>query len=242
MPTPNNLVTRFPNGIVNVLDNDIFANLSLEDRTKLHTFQDDFDIFLATLWNVGGLNTPTRQQQAGDGGLLQIATSAANNDNSWVQTGNSFTQVATNPTKRIFFRCRAQVDNATLSGLAMGLQVTVTGNNILTPANGIFFRKDLATANMFIVSRAASVETVSAALGAIVANQQFEVAFATDLVTNQVLAAFQANTANGPAQVVAGITPAAFPTVTMGAMMGVQAGSAATRTALFDYIMAAKER
>lgn len=238
MPLANN-VTRFGIGLNNLPDNAIFANFNLPDRSVVHSFLEDFDLFLATMWTVGGVGTPTRALVAGDGGLLSISNSAADNDNSWVQGSIGYTTVLG---KRIFFRARASCDDAVQSDLVLGLQIAVAANNFLTPVNGIFFRKDDDAATIALVSRAASVETTSGVIGTIVTSQQFEVAFAFDGTSNTIAAAFQANTANGPAPIVAIITPAALPSVAMGVVAGCQNGTAAIRTMLLDQIFASKER
>jgi hypothetical protein len=234
-----NVVTRFPNALNNLKDNDPLANFSLPDRSQVHSFLEDFDLFLATMWTVGGVGTPTRALVAGDGGILSISNSAALNDNSWIQGSIGYTPAAT---RRMFFRARASLDSATLAIAALGLQIAVAANNFLTPVNGIFFRKDTGVATMTLVSRAASVETVSGSLGSVVAAQQFEVAFALDIGSNIIAAAFQPNTANGPAQLVATITPAALPAVALGVVAGCQNGSAVIRTLSLDQIFASKER
>jgi len=240
MPTPNN-VTRFPGGMNNLLDNDVFANLLIQDWGQMHSFLEDFDLFLATMWSVGGVGTPTRALAAGDGGIVAIGNSAANGDNSWIQGSIGYTLTSPN-TKRVFFAARAAVDDATNGVVALGLQIAVAGNNFLTPVNGIFFLKAAAGTSMVLRNRAASVTTDSASLGSVVANQQFEVAFAIDLNTLAIIAAFQPDTSKGPAQVVSSIVPAALPTVAMGVTAAVQNGTAAARTLNLDQIFAAKER
>jgi hypothetical protein len=238
MPLANN-VTRFPIGLNNLPDNDILANMAQPDPTRYHSFYEDFDLFLATMWGTGGVGTPTRALVAGNGGLLSVATSAADNDNSWIQGSIGYTAVAG---KRLFFRARASVDDAVQSDLALGLQIVVAANNFLTPVDGIFFRKADDAATIALVSRAASVETTSGAIGTIVTSQQFEVAFAYDGHSNIIAAAFQANTANGPATIVGSIIPAALPSVPMGVVAAVQAGTAAIRTMQLDQLYAARDR
>jgi hypothetical protein len=238
MPTANN-ITRLPIGLNNLPDNNVFANIRLPDASVVHSFLEDFDLFLATMWTVGGVGVPTRALVAGDGGILAIANSAADNDNSWIQGSIGYTMVAG---KRVFFRARAAVDDATQAEFVLGLQIAVAANNFLTPVNGIFFRKDDESTSMTFVSRAASVETTSGAIGTIVAAQQFEVAFAYDGGSNVLAVAFQANTALGAAPIVATITPAALPSVAMGVVAGVQNGSAVIRTLSLDQIFASKDR
>jgi len=234
-----NNVSRFPIGLNNLADNDPLANIILEDRTRMHSFLEDFDLFLATMWTVGGVGTPTRALAAGDGGILSISNSAANADNSWIQGSIGYTSVAT---KRLFFRARAQVDDASLAVAVLGLQIAVAANNFLTPVNGIFFLKAAAQTGIVLRNAAASVNTDSVSLGTVVSGQQFEVAFSLDTGANIMAIAFQPNTANGPAQVVATITPLALPAVAMGVVAGCQNGSAVIRTMLLDQIFAAKER
>lgn len=236
---PVNNVSRFSGGLGNVLDNNIYANFGIPDRTLVHSFLEDFDLFLATMWTVGGVGTPTRALVAGDGGILAIANSAAGADNSWIQGSIGYTPAAT---RRLYFRARASVDDATNAVVALGLQIAVAANNFLTPVNGIFFLKSAAQTGMVLRNRAASVTTDTASLGAVVAAQQFEVAFAIDLGTNVIAAAFQANTALGPAPIVATLTPAALPVVGLGVVAGCQNGTAVIRTLNLDQIFAAKER
>ncbi len=228
----DNQITRYPNGVTNAFDNAIFTNLKIPDRTIYHEFVDDFDKYTAAQWSVGGVNPVAPALAAGDGGILSMATTGASGDSNYVQqAANAFFVVAG---KKMFFRARAQVDDATLAQFSLGLQIPVAANNFLTPADGIYIRKPAADTNVYLVSRVGSVETLSAALGVITAGTQFEVSFAYDGQGN-IAAAL-----NG--QVKASITPAAITAVGLRVTAGVQAGSAVARTMLLDQLVAFKER
>lgn len=229
----DNQVTRWPGGQTNVLDNDVFANLKVNDRSRNHEFFEDFDRYTAAQWVVGGVGTPVAPALvAGDGGILSVANSAASGDNNWAQqAATAWTLTAG---KKLFFRARAQVDSALNSAMAFGLQVAVAANNFLTPADGLFIRKPAADTNVYLVHRVGGVETLSVALGVIADATQFEVSFAYDGQGN-IIASL-----NG--QVKASITPAALTAVALKVTLGVQNGTAAARTGLVDQLWSLKER
>lgn len=228
----NNLISRFPNGVNNTFDNGVFNNIPVPDRSILHEMLEDFDKYTAAQWAVGGVNPVAPALVSGDGGILSMATTGANGDSNYVSGAQpAFTFVAGKP---LFFRVRAQVDDATLALFAAGLQVAVAANNFLTPADGVFLRKPAADTNLYLVSRVGGVETLSLALGVITAGTQFEASFAYDGLGNIIGAL------NG--QVKASITPASITAVALKTVAGVQANSAAARTMLLDQLYAAKVR
>lgn len=228
----DNTVSRYPNGVTNRFDNDVFANLKVPDRSIYHEFIEDFDRYTAAQWVAGGVNPVAPALAAGDGGIISMATTGASGDSNFLQQlVTAFTLVAG---KKVFFRARATVDDATLAQFALGLEVAVAGNNFLTPTDGVFLRKPAADTNVYLVSRVGGVETLSAALGAVVAATPFEVSFAYDGAGN-IAAAFNGN-------VRASITPASIAAVAFRVTAGVQAGSAVARTMLLDQLFCAKER
>jgi hypothetical protein len=147
---------------------------------------------------------------------------------------NLITRYPNGLNEKLFFRARAQVDNATLALFSLGLQIPVAANNFLTAADGIYIRKPAADTNVYLVSRVGGVETLSAALGTVADATQFEVSFAYDGAGN-ITAAL-----NG--QVRASITPASTTAVGLRITAGVQANSAAARTMLLDQLVCYKER
>lgn len=241
----DNLVTRYPGGLTNRFDNDVFANLKVPDRSIYHEFIEDFDRYTAAQWVAGGVNPVAPALAAGDGGIISMATTGASGDSNTLQ--QLVTAVTFVANRSLFFRFRAQVDDATLALVGAGLQIAIAANNFLTPTDGVFFRKPAADTSIYLVSRVGGVETLSVALGTVVAAQQFEAAFSYDGRGN-IAASFSANTAPGVAgaaaqgPIRASITPAAITALALRATAGVQANSAVARTMLLDQLFYAKER
>lgn len=229
----DNTVSRYPNGVTNRFDNDVFANLKIPDHTLYHKFIEDFDRYTAAQWVVGGVGTPVAPALvAGDGGILSVVNSAADNDNNWIQqlvTG--FTLVAG---KKLFFRARAQVDDATQSDLVFGLQIAVAANNILTPADGLFLLKADDGLTFVLQHRVGGVAITSAASPVIANATAFEVSFAYDGLGNI------GASLNGA--LFSSITVPVVTAVGLKVTAGLQNGSAVLRTMLLDQLFCAKER
>lgn len=231
MPQDNSVV-RFSGGVNNKFDNDVLASLKCNDRTIYHEYMNDFDLYTAAQWLVGGAGTPVAPAlTSGDGGIISLTTTAAQNDSNYISAAAPSVILAAG--KRTFFKARAQVDSALNAAIALGLQMTVGSNNFLTPADGLYLRKPAADLNFYLVSRVGGVETLSAALGPIADATYFEVAFAYD----------------GQGNVVGGIGGAAkasitstLTTATLKPVAGVLAGTAVLRTMLLDYLYVADER
>jgi hypothetical protein len=144
------LVTRFPNGVTNVADNSPFADLRMPDPTQYHTYFNDFDTYAAAEWTVTETQAGATQALTnGDGGLLLLTNSAADNDLVALQkVGESFTMEAG---KKAFFKCRFRVSDATQSDVVIGLQVTdITPLDV---TDGIYFIKDDDAASLSIICR-----------------------------------------------------------------------------------------
>lgn len=214
-----------------------FLNLGFPDPGRFNMVNEEFNYYTAAQWTVGGVGTPVAPALvAGDGGILSMANSAADNDNNWISLGTAtVTQFSFSSTKRLFCMARATVDDATQCDMVFGLQVTVAANNFLTPTDGIFLRKDDDGTNWKIVSRVGSVETVSSGFGTVANATKFDVAFAYEPHEGAIYAGF-----NGVMQAV--IRPTAFTAVGLRLVAGVQNGSAAARTMLLDTLFCCRER
>lgn len=232
MPLIDNSVTRFQGGLTNVDVGSIFNSLRQPDPTLYNFLLDDFAVFTAAQWSTGGVGTPTRAAQAGLGGLVRLGNSAADNDNSWMQTANPTFQITAG--KKLFFSARVTPSDATQSDFVAGLQIAVASNNFLTPVNGIFFVKDDDAATIEFVSRAASVETTSGAIATAVDATALYLQFFYDGQSDLWAAV------NGT--VLTRITPAALPSVLIGATFGVQNGAAVAKTLDIDQVFVAQER
>jgi len=73
--------TRFPNGVTNVGEQSLFAELGQPAATIFHTYFEDFDYYTAGDWTVTETDAGATQALTdGDGGLLLITNTAADND------------------------------------------------------------------------------------------------------------------------------------------------------------------
>lgn len=230
-----NLVTRFPNGVTNVADNALFADMVQPDPTKFHTFFDDFDTYAAGDWVVTETQAgATQALTAGDGGLLLLTNSAADDDLVALQkTPAAFTFTAG---KKTFFSCRFKVSDATQSDVVIGLQVVDT--TPLDVTDGVYFLKaDGSTAVSVICRKNATTGSTSASSIATLANDTFiELGFAYDgegkvfyEVNGNVVGSLDASSAY-------------LPDTDCTVSFAIQNGEAAAKTMTLDYIYVAKER
>lgn len=146
----NLLVTRFPNGVTNVAENDLFCNLAMPDPTQFHTYFNDFDTYAAADWTVTETSATATQALAdGDGGWLLVTNSDQDDSLCALQkVGESFLMEAG---KQAFFKTRFKVSDATQSDLVIGLQVTDT--TPLDVTDGIYFQKADGSTSVNLVCR-----------------------------------------------------------------------------------------
>lgn len=231
----NSSVTRYPNGHTNALDNAPFADLIMSDPTKMHTYYNDFDTYVAADWVVTETQAgATQALTAGDGGLLALVNSAADNDlNALQKTPEGFTFTAG---KKMFFGCRFKVDDATQSDVVIGLQVIDT--TPLDVTDGVYFLKadDAATFNVICRKNATTGSISAAAVGSLVNDTFIKLEWYYDGVDKLVYAID--GVVKGSISAAAAYLPDANCTISF----AVQNGSAAARTMTVDYIFVAKER
>lgn len=154
MPLNNNLITRFPNGVNDSSENNIWGGgMTGMDPRKFHSFLEDFDFYLATDWTVTETQAgATQALAAGDGGLILLTNSAADNDINQIQK----VPAAFLPTvgKRFFMNCRFQLSDVVDSDFAIGIQLTnADGTTLATATDGIFFLKADDAATIALYSR-----------------------------------------------------------------------------------------
>lgn len=141
--------TNFPDGVTNAALNSATTSQIAPDPTLLHTYFNDFDVYTAGDWVVTVVGTtPTAALTAGDGGLLLLTVSAADNDMILLQkTPAAF---AMNAAKRAWFNCRFKVSDATQSDLQFGIVIVDT--TPLDATDGIYFQKDdgAATVDLYV--------------------------------------------------------------------------------------------
>ena len=230
-----NLVTRFPNGVTNVADVDLFADMAQLDATKFHTFFDDFDTYTAGDWTVTETDAgATQALTAGDGGLLLITNTAADNDLVALQKNPAAFSFTAG--KKLFFRARFKVSDATQSDLVFGLQVVDT--TPLDVTDGVYFLKADGSAAVSVVCRKnASTGSTSASSIATLANDTFiTLGFAYD---GEGKVAYEVN-----GNVVGSLdaSSAYLPDTTCTVTFALQNGEAVAKTMTVDFIYVAKER
>lgn len=228
-------VTRFLNGVTNASQNAIFADLTMLDPTKFHTYFNDFDTYVAGDWVVTETQAgATQALTAGDGGLLLLTNSAADDDLVALQkTPAAFTFTAG---KKTFFSARLQVSDATQSDFVVGLQVVDT--TPLDVTDGVYFLKaDGAATVSFICRKDATTGSTSASAIATVASAtDTTFAFFYDGV-DQVYYAV-----NGVPLGSLVATSAFLPDANCTISFAIQNGEAVAKTMTVDWVFAAKER
>lgn len=226
--------TRFPFGLTNVSEVNLFADMVQPDATLFHQYYNDFDTYAAGDWVITETDSgATEALTAGDGGLLLITNTAGATDLAAMQkTPAAFTFTVG---KKSFFRARFKVSDATKSALVMGLQVVDT--TPLDVTDGIYFLKAAASTAVSIVCRKdASTGSTSAAAIATMADDTFiELGWYYDGIGT---VAYEVN-----GNVVGSLAATAFlPDTTCTISFALQNGEAVAKTMTVDYVFAAKER
>lgn len=150
MPLPNSTNTRLPSGVTNVLSTSIFANFPLPVAQNIFTYQNDFTTYTAGDWVVTETDSgATQALTAGNGGLLLVTNTAADND--LVALQKTPAMLLMSATQQTWFSCRFKVSDATQSDLVFGMQVVDT--TPLDVTDGIYFLKADGSTSMSIVAR-----------------------------------------------------------------------------------------
>lgn len=223
--------SRFSNGLNTSSGNTPLNMMGQLDPTKFHTFFDDFDTFTAADWTVTNVGvTPTIAVAAVEGGAILQTNTAGIADSAYLQkTGASFSFESG---KKVWFKARFQVSDATESSIVFGLQVVDT--TPLAVSNGMYFLKSDGAATYSFISMTGSAATTAAAIGTLTAATMVELSYYYDGGTE--------------AQyfidgVLAGrMTIATLPAGAVTVSFGMANGEAAAKTMTTDYIFVAKER
>jgi len=228
----NLTTTRFPNGITNVAENAPFADLNMPAPTLYHTYFEDFDYYVAGDWTVTETDSGATQALAdGDGGLLLITNTAADDDLVSLQKkGESFLFATGKP---LFFEARFKVSDATQSDVVIGLQITDT--TPLDVTDGVFFIKaDGSTSVSLLVEKNNTATTTSSV--ATLANDTFiTLGFYYDGASS---IQYSVNGTVTGTSAVTNLPDDEALTVTM----AIQNGEAVAKTMTVDYVFVAKQR
>lgn len=151
--------TNLPSGQTNAQLNTVLSTYGANDPTVFHQYFNDFDTYTAGDWTNTATGSVTNSIVAGDGGILSLANSAANNDLDSLQLTAATFQVVQG--QQAWFKARFNVSNATNAALIVGLIQTTT--TPLTVTNGIYFRKSAASTTLNMITTATSTSTTVAA-------------------------------------------------------------------------------
>lgn len=229
--------TNFPRGVNNITAQNILGQMIQLDPTQMHTYFEDFDEYHAVNWTVTETQAGATQALANvDGGVLLLTNSAADNDLNVLQkVGESFKFEAS---KKLFFKARFAVSDATQSDFVVGLQITDT--TPLAVTDGVYFRKDDGDANLDFVVIKNSTASTSTAIATVVAATYLTVGFYYNGVDEVVYAASVDN--NNPT-VLGKLAVTNLPDdEELTISFGIQNGEAVAKTMSIDYIFVSKER
>ena len=229
----DNQVTRYENGVTNRPVSDIFNSLRTMDPTRYHTLFEDFDFYVAANWTVTETDAGATQALTdADGGVLLITNSAGDDDLVGVQKiGESFLfEVG----KKLFFKARLALNDATESDLAVGLLITDASPFDVT--DGVFFLKADGAATVSFISEKNNAQVSSGAIASLEDAEMVDLAFFYDGVDRLYYSV------NGATQ--GYINPgASFPDdEVLTVSFALANGEAVAKTLSVDYIFAAKER
>jgi hypothetical protein len=224
--------TRFPNGITNVGEQSLFAELGQPAATIFHTYFEDFDYYTAGDWTVTETDAGATQALTdGDGGLLLITNTAADNDLVSLQKkGESFRFESG---KALFFEARFKVSDATQSDVVIGLQITDT--TPLDVTDGVFFIKADGAATVNFLVEKNNTATTASSIATMADDTYIRLGFYYDGVS--AVQYFVNGTYTG-SSVTTNLPDDEDMTVTI----AIQNGEAVAKTMTVDYVYVAKER
>ena len=233
---PANAVTRFPSGLTNNGPDDILAALLDADPTKMHVYFNDFNDYTAGDWTVTETDgSATEATTAGDGGLLLITNTAADNDAVVMQkTPAAFAMTAG---KQAWFKVKFKVSDATQSDIQFG--VVIVDTTPLDATDGIYFIKndDAATVDFIVRKNATTGSTIATSVATLSNNTYVTLGWYYDGIS---LVQYSVDDVIKGA--VSG-TSAFLPDATnLTVSMMIQNGEAVAKTMTVDYIFAAVER
>lgn len=239
MPLNNNLITRYPNGVNDSSENNIWGGgMTGMDPRKFHSYLQDFDQFVAGDWTITETQAgATQALAAGDGGLILLTNSAADNDINQIQK----LPAAFLPTvgKRFFMNCRFQLSDVVDSDFAIGIQLAnVDGTTLATATDGIFFLKadDAATVALYSRQDNTTGSVNSGAIATLVNDTMVDLSCYYD-GGDRIYYAVNGNTL-GYITVAAGT----LPNVVCAPIASLKNGAAAAKTATIDRLFVMLER
>jgi len=234
MPTP----VRFSSGVTTVNPRNPLSQFGLPDPTGWHTFFEDFDDYVAAEWTITETGVGTRAVGSIDGGVLVVTNAAADDDANFLQWSGA-TAAGTVETfkfivgKKLFFKTRFKVSDATQSDFVIGLQITDT--TPLAVTDGVYWRKDDGDANLDFVVIKDSAATTATAASTVASDTNMTLAFYYDGRSS--IAYYKDDVQLGTSA-----TTNLVDDEELTVSFGIQNGEGAAKSMSLDYIFVAKER
>jgi hypothetical protein len=243
--------TALPFGLTDRGDRSVWRDMPFLDPTRFHLFFNDFNQYAAADWVVTETQAgATQATVSGDGGLLALVNSAADNDvNSLQQAFPSFTFA---DGKAFAVKTRFKLSDATQTDSLIGAYAVDTSPIASAPSDGIgFLKADDAATILFQVGTGSAYTTTSAlltmaddtfvTLGAYCDGKAF--VKPSDGLTYYSFLVY-GDTTNDPAFITRlDVLNSAVPSATvMATTIALQNGEAVAKTLTCDYILIAKER
>lgn len=132
--------TNFIDGLTNVAETTSLGSFVAPDPTRCHVWFDDFDAYVSGNWTVTETQAGATQAIVdGDGGIIALVNSAADDDVNQIQWAKETFRLAT--AKKTWMKARFKVSDATQSDVIIGLWITDTSPVASKPTDGFFFSK-----------------------------------------------------------------------------------------------------
>jgi|TARA_R110000751_G_scaffold101919_3_gene196297 hypothetical protein len=229
--------THFTNGVSNQTVGDPLYDYPYLDPFKFYSYSNDFFTYHSDEWTIttteAGTGSATEALTSQAGGALLVTNAAGDNDLDFFNLkGESFKYVST---KRMFFKAKFKVSDATQSDVVMGL--TITDTTPLDTTDGIFFQKDDGDTNIDFNIEKNNSATSNTAIGTLADDTFITVAFAYDPNTSS-FSIFMDDAKVGEQTTLTNVPDDEELTIAF----GIQNGEAAAKTMTIDYIICAVER
>jgi hypothetical protein len=233
--------THFTNGVSNQTVGNPLYDYPYLDPFKFYTYANDFFTYHADEWTIttteAGTGSATEAVTSQAGGALLVTNAAGDNDLDFFNLkGEAFKFVST---KRMFFKAKFKVSDATQSDVVMGL--TITDTTPLDTTDGVFFQKDDGDTNIDFHIEKDNSATSNAAIGTLADDTFITVAFAYDPHGNNgsgSFSIFMDDVKVGEQTTLTNVPDDEELTIAF----GIQNGEAAAKTMTIDFIICAVER
>jgi hypothetical protein len=214
----------------------------LPDPTRYHVWFDDFDDYAAAQWVIttteAGSGSATEAVASADGGILVVTNDDADNDADFFQWSGvdaagaveTFKFIAG---KKLFFKTRFKVSDATQSDFVIGLQITDT--TPLAVTDGVYFRKDDGDADLDFVVIKNSTASTATAFATVADDTYMELSFYYDGSAG--IAYYKDGVQLGTSDLTNLVDDEEL-TISF----GIQNGEAVAKVMSIDYLLVAKER